>query len=253
VALSHSPSIVTNGLILCLDAANPKSYPGSGTTWTDLSGNGNTGTLTNGPTYSSANLGSIKFDATDDYVVINDSNTLDLTTALTLSIWFNRGDILTLSAGDQHNYIVKGNTQAPGGDQINYSVGIATTGGRDGRYFWRHDLVSATNTFAPPSSLFSANQWYNLVITHVSGSTPIPYLNGVVQTNWTMTSGSASNPLVANTYKTTISGDAERPAPESNRAATFNGRMSNVSIYNRALTAAEVRQNFNALRGRFGI
>ena len=68
MGLAHSPSLVMNGLVLALDAANPKSYPGSGTTWTDLSGRGNTGTLTNGPTYSSANGGSLVFDGTNDYV-----------------------------------------------------------------------------------------------------------------------------------------------------------------------------------------
>ena len=67
MALSHSPSIVTNGLVLCLDAANSKSYPGSGTTWTDLSGRGNNGTLVNGVGYNSGNLGSLVFDGVDDY------------------------------------------------------------------------------------------------------------------------------------------------------------------------------------------
>jgi hypothetical protein len=68
LALSHSPSIVTDGLVLCLDAGNPKSYPGSGTTWTDLSGNGNNGTLVNGVGYSGSNLGSLVFDGSNDYV-----------------------------------------------------------------------------------------------------------------------------------------------------------------------------------------
>jgi hypothetical protein len=68
MGLSHSPSIITQNLVLCLDAANPKSYPGSGTTWTDLSGNGNTGTLVNGVGYNSGNLGSLSFDGVNDYV-----------------------------------------------------------------------------------------------------------------------------------------------------------------------------------------
>ena len=72
MSLSRGPKIVTNGLVLYLDAANKKSYPGSGTTWTDLSGNNNTGTLTNGPTFDSNNGGSIVFDGTNDYV----SNTM---------------------------------------------------------------------------------------------------------------------------------------------------------------------------------
>ena len=65
MALAHSPKIVTDGLVLCLDAANPKSYPGSGTTWTDLSGNGNNGTLVNGASYNSVNNGVFVLDADD--------------------------------------------------------------------------------------------------------------------------------------------------------------------------------------------
>jgi hypothetical protein len=68
MGLSHSPSIITQNLVLCLDAGNPKSYPGSGTAWTDLSGNGNTGTLVNGVGYNSGNLGSLVFDGSNDHI-----------------------------------------------------------------------------------------------------------------------------------------------------------------------------------------
>ena len=68
---SYSPLIVTDGLVMYLDAANPKSYPGTGTTWTDISRNNNNGTLTNGPTFSSANLGSIVFDGSNDAIQLN--------------------------------------------------------------------------------------------------------------------------------------------------------------------------------------
>ena len=70
MSIHYSPTTVTSGLVLCLDAGNAKSYPGSGTVWTDLSGNGNTGTLINGPTYNSANGGSIVFDGVNDYANI---------------------------------------------------------------------------------------------------------------------------------------------------------------------------------------
>jgi len=70
----HNGAIIPqNGLQLLLDAANTKSYPGSGTTWTDLSGNGNTGTLTNSPTFTTDNGGAIRFDGTNDYVVVADT------------------------------------------------------------------------------------------------------------------------------------------------------------------------------------
>ena len=78
MALSHSPLIVTDGLVLCLDAANKKSYSGSGTTWTDRSGNGNNGTLVNGPTFDSGNGGSIDFDGVDDNVNLGNDSSFDL-------------------------------------------------------------------------------------------------------------------------------------------------------------------------------
>jgi len=99
MGLYHSPSIVMNGLVLCLDAGNTKSYPGSGTTWIDLSGNSNTGTLTNGPTYSSENGGSLVFDGIDDYV----TTSLGTHTPYCIDIWFYNNDSIT-SAIMQGNY-----------------------------------------------------------------------------------------------------------------------------------------------------
>jgi len=71
MGIARGPKIVTSGLVLALDAADKLSYRGSGTTWRDLSGNNNTGTLTNGPTFNAGNLGSIVFDGTNDYVNIS--------------------------------------------------------------------------------------------------------------------------------------------------------------------------------------
>ena len=86
MSLSRGPKTITNGLVLYLDAANKKSYPGSGATWTDLSGNSNTGTLTNGPTFSAANMGSILFDGTNDYVDCGNNSSLQITQG-TISAW----------------------------------------------------------------------------------------------------------------------------------------------------------------------
>ena len=90
MAIKHSPRIVTDGLVLYLDAANTKSYPGSGTTWTDISGKSNNGTLTNGPTFDSGNKGTIVFDGSNDYV----SETSGLSDSLlqgdwSISFWAN--------------------------------------------------------------------------------------------------------------------------------------------------------------------
>ncbi len=88
MSLHHSPRIVTDGLVLYLDAANPKSYPGTGTSWYDLSGNGNNGTLVNGIGYDSNNRGSMVFDGVDDFISINYTNSIE-----TMSIWFNRNSL----------------------------------------------------------------------------------------------------------------------------------------------------------------
>jgi hypothetical protein len=239
------PSVITNGLVLNLDAGFTPSYPRSQTTWYDLSGNANNCTLVNGPTYNTSQGGGIKFDATDDYATIPDNNSLDLT-ELTISLWFNRGDILTLAVGDQQNFFVKGNTSAAGGDQINYAVTLfGPTGG--GRYITVAGALGGGNVgIEAPSQVLFANQWYNLVFTHVSTNAPIPYLNGVKQTNWIV--NGASNPIKPNTWRATISGDVER-----NQVANFNGIMSIVQLYNRALSETEVLQNWNALKGRFGL
>ena len=235
--------IVTDGLILNLDAGFTPSYPTSGTTWTDLSGNANNCTLVNGPTYSTSQGGGIQFDATDDYATIPDSNSLDLT-ELTISLWFNRGSILTLTNGDGENLFLKGIST---NDEYCPAVTLlGPTGG--GRYAWISQPSSVSYSFIePPSQVLFANQWYNLVFTHVSTNTPVAYLNGVKQTNWTTTN--PTNPLIPNTLNATICGDQYR----STKRATFNGIMSIVQLYNRALSETEVLQNWNALKGRFGL
>ena len=87
MALQHSPSIVTSGLVLCVDAANPRSYPGSGTTWYDASGNGNTGTLSNGPVYTSGINGYFTFDGVDDLATFPSTTSTNISTTITASVW----------------------------------------------------------------------------------------------------------------------------------------------------------------------
>ena len=86
------PKIITTNLTSYLDAANPSSYPGSGTTWTDLSGNNNNFILTNGPTYDNRNGGSISFDGTDDYL-LNNSLVLNYNANFTIQFWFNTNSL----------------------------------------------------------------------------------------------------------------------------------------------------------------
>lgn len=238
--------IVTDGLVLNLDAGFTPSYPTEGTTWYDISSNANNGTLINGPTFNSGNGGSISVDGTNDIITVDDNASIDLT-ELTFSLWFNRGDILPLAIGDQQNFFVKGDSNAPGGDQVCPAFQLfGPTGG--GQYRWVYPGNGFSN-IAPPSQIFFANQWYNMTITHVSTQTPIPYLNGVKQTDWVAFNTTA--PLVPNNFPMSFAGDVNRDV--SSRYANFNGKFAIFQMYNRALTEQEVLQNWNAQRGRFGL
>lgn len=214
MALSHSPKIVTDGLVLCLDAANSKSYPGSGTTWTDLSGNGNSGTLTNGPTYDTGSLGSIQFDGVNDYVT--SPYTFTAGQAITISGWLYS----TASTSAYRNFI----------DTLSSRPMIwwDTTGKIE------FDTGSGYRT---PSVY--RNQWVYVTLVKPSGTTVASYyINGEFASN-----GGVSYSVPAST------------PTWFNRSAgqTWLGNCSNISIYNRTLTPQEIQQNFNALRGRYGI
>lgn len=220
MALSHSPSIVTDSLILYLDAANTKSYPGTGTVWSDLSGNGNTGTLVNGPTYSSANGGSIVFDGTNDTVNCGNAASLQITVG-TISAWINA----TSDNSGYNGIITKQNAWGlfvKDNILISYDWGNSSdrsTGVTVGNGTWKYIVMSFTETIGTPS---------NNAIIYVNGSavltTTVKNVNQSVQVT---TDGNASQ--------------------------CMSGNISQIAIYNRVLSSTEVTQNFNALRGRFGL
>ena len=224
MALSHSPQISLNGLVLALDAANTKSYPGSGTAWTDLSGRGNTGTLTGGPTYSTANGGSIVFDGTDDYVEIsgNSSNTPSEMTLFCFVYPKNTRPeeiIATQNSGGGYRFMTR-----------TYGGGGGTT--------WGFAPSSATEYSS--STVLSNNVWYSLAITYTSSSL-LGYLNGAL--NW-----SVSSPIALVHGGNIRLGDGIGGAQ-----VHLQANLSSFMMYNRVLSAAEVSQNFNALRGRYGV
>jgi hypothetical protein len=218
MALSHSPSIITQNLVLCLDAANPKSYPGSGTTWTDLSGNGNNGTLVNGVGYSGDNLGSLSFDGVNDYVNIPNFSALALSPACTISIWSyvkqNKGYhfwgnlIFLLQIQSNQTYRLRFNLN---GD-------------------WRGEYTTS----------FPSNIWHKLDITWDGTNTKM-YINSQETVTSTLDSSF-----------TAFSNTTNQPLEISRRVSDYsNVDISQVSIYNRALTAQEIQQNFNATKSRY--
>jgi hypothetical protein len=224
-------------------------YPTTGTTktrgstWTDLSGNGNTGTLTNGPTYSSANGGSIGFDGTDDYSSISHTSTLNPGTgSFTFGGFFKtNADALSnyypvhlsKSQGDWSNgYIIRAVYPYTGG----YSVAVSQ-GGNDGV-----DRRTITSTLTA-----SLGVWVNIVgVWNAPSRTLTLYFNGVANATGTTTNSLTINPTANLEF-----GRYNRIT--QSRFEYVNGNIAQVSIYNRALSATEIQQNFNALRGRYGI
>jgi hypothetical protein len=229
MGFSRGPKIVTDGLVLALDAGNTKSYPGSGTLWNDLSGNGNNGTLINGPTFDTGNGGSIVFDGVNDYIDCGNTSTLNAiggTTSITVSGWV----FYTAYGGGGQPYsviTVKGNpwTWLLENPSNIFRFRI-TAGGSD---------VNVADT-----STHLLNTWYNVVGTY-DGSNMRIYINGVLKNTRAQTGTLGINSMTAKigTFQGTN--------------YNLNGRISNIFIYNQTLTAQEIQQNYNATKTRYGL
>ena len=221
-------TIVQQGLVLNLDAGNPYSYAGSGTTWYDVSGTGNNGTLTNGPTYNSTNGGVIVLDGVDDYITCANSTSLQITSALTLEIWF-----YNTAAVDGLGMIVKGPLSSDY-DYMLYLSGSSTT-----VYFYKKD--SGGNSHYGGVTLSLLNRWLHIVVTHTSGGLYIMYVNGVASDSSTF-----ANSSIRSSSNNLLIGAGWNPD-------YFYGNIGETRIYNVALSAAQVLQNYNATKGRYGL
>ena len=215
------PEVVSSGLVLSLDAGNTRSYPGSGTTWTDLSGNGFNATSVGSPTF------------TDNYFTLNGSSqyfTLAATpltsvTTCTMLMWIFNAAAQTPSAGlfFSRNTTVKG---------MNFQFTNPT------RLGWHWNDAAATYNYDTGLTI-PQGSWSMVAVSVGATST----------THWVNTSSNTQSfTTVAQTFDSVNIG---RESASNGRY--FNGRIGVVNLYNRALSAAEIRQNFNALRGRYGI
>jgi hypothetical protein len=225
MAGSVAPNMVTDGLVLYLDASNTKSYVSGSTIWNDISTGGNNGSLTNGPTFSSTNGGSIVFDGTNDYIDCGNNNVLDFTNNFTLSVWLNRNSTQpSLDSG-----IVGRATAADG-----YSGYLLFYNGSGISLYIRSATRVSTGVISP-------NVNYNVVGTY-NGSTAAIYVNGV------LVNSSATNVVAVPTGVNFQIGQYTLPPPQQRN---FAGSIFNTCAYNRALSATEVLQNYNATKGRY--
>ena len=242
MAFNYSPKIVTDGLVFAVDAANKKSYPGSGTTWTDLAGSNN-GTLTNGPTFDSGNGGSIVFDGVNDYVElgsINSSNPISLagTTEQTWEAW-----IYPTNTGDNYQRIIDKSNN--GGGENGY---FFSTGATDERRIYckiDNNASDMPNDFIA-DNMYTVDRWNHICVTRKNNTVNYGwnfYSNGVLKHS-------------RSTINLTVPTDTTNCRIGTWNHSTsreFNGQISIVKLYNRALTSTEITQNYNALKGRFGL
>ena len=247
MGLAHSPRIVTDGLVLCLDAANPKSYPGTGTVINDLTSGGYNSTLLNGVGYSSSNNGVLTFDGTNDY--ISTPFTYANNDDFTMSCWFKapvaqRCGLIGIRRGFRTTDWYQSQIYIAG-DALSDTVGS---------YLQFSDFVRQSNgsydairtTFTNTVSV-TDNQWKYLVITSDSVGAKI-YINAV------KIDEAISTPKPTRFEEANFLVGAAGNWPNNPLSGYyFNGQMSNINFYTKALSAEEIRQNFNALRGRYGI
>jgi hypothetical protein len=221
MAFGNGPRIVTDGLVLALDAGDKNSYPGSGTTWFDISSNRYTGSLTNGPTFSSSNGGSIVFDGTDDVAIITGN-----------PIVTGTGDFSLCS-------FVKRNTTDASADYIcgNYGVG---NNGLELYYYLNKVYFYMAGAFAVSNITINDMNWHFVCGVRISGVAQI-YFDGVFNSN------AAANVNIPGVNPFTL-GNGFNYTSEA-----LNGNIANCSVYNRALSASEILQNYNAQKSRFGL
>jgi hypothetical protein len=248
------PNIVYNGLVLYLDAANSRSYPGTGATWTDLSGNLQNFTLYNSPTFSSNNGGEILFSGTNDYARIRNSSSIDLLSSNgTVEIWFRSiggtlgGNYARLISFSNETGTGSDTTSTQGvlNDFINYFC-LVQNQTTQRLAVWYKDNPQGFGSSTPVNT----NNYFNAVISWSTNGASMTfnfYLNGVVANTTTVTQSGYN--ADASTITLGQNANGALSAPSENSSCAF----SSVKMYNRSLLASEILQNYAALKGRYGL
>jgi len=227
MAVGYNPRVVTDGLVLALDAGNTKSYSGSGATWTDLSGNGNNGTLENGVGFNGSNGGSLSFDGTDDYATGNINIALGITN-VSINCWVN---ISTTSK--------KGAFLKVGGGTTGYAIGV----GNDTMDSNGNEILGLfPNARWIDTNINYGTGWKYVTLVLNASSVPSIYVDSIL-----IGSYSGANPNSPDSFYYVGRNFGDEPEG----ARVFNGNIAQVSIYNRALTLQEIQQNYNATKGRY--
>jgi hypothetical protein len=226
--------LVTNGLVLALDAGRTLSYPGSGTTWSDLSGLGNNGTLVNGVGYSGSNLGSLSFDGVDDRGTF--TSPITSSSPQSYEVWVKA--IPSNTADEGFGYILHNNSATN-------IIGTAYMGiGYAGRTLQTREIFAFFNGawINMGTGVIGNTTTVRQIVLTWNGSTQIAYVDGVQRVSQSLTT------TPSNFSSTTSFGDFR-----DNTYRPIVGDIYSIKAYNRALTASEIQQNFIATRSRFSI
>ena len=228
MGLTHSPRIVTDGLVFCVDAADARSYPGTGTTWTDRSVSGNNGTLTNGPTLNIGNRGSIVLDGSNDYVELLATGSEYNFSNISVGCWFK-----TSTTSSNPTTLVSKMTNFTT-SLMGWDLTVAASNGN----------LSWTPKFANGSAIATGDyrdgNWHYAVGTH-DGASPKIYVDGVLKT--TGTNNSTSN--------SSLSVFIGAWGITATLAYFSDANIASVQIYNKTLDDSEVLQNYLATKGRY--
>ena len=218
MGIRRGPSIITDGLVFAVDAANPDSYISGSTIWKDQTVNQNNGTLTNGPTFDSANAGILEFDGVNDYFDLSDITAAGV---FTLSFWINPTEFNT-----NNGSFVMG-TKANSGDLIKLTSATEIV----------FKPGNSASTLTESTNIMVLNQWQNLMFIRDSSDSVTAYRNGSTfgsPVTKTQTLTITAIGLIANFFR-------------------YKGKIANVKMYDKNLSTTEVSQNYNALKTRFGL
>ena len=225
MGVSRGGKIVTDGLVLCLDAASKRSYPGTGTTWTDRI-SGSNKTLTNGPTFDTDNLGSIVFDGTNDYANFSVSGLTDIAT---VEMYCKLGSTY---AGDMFFGFYRYDVWCNGG-----AIGFNTSGG---------DLHGVD--FTTVSNIGVVDTWRHYVFEMRSD---VSYTNNKIYIDGELQSLSQIRGSERGSHRNFNNGDGRIASWLYSASYYMPMNLSIFKIYNKALTQQEIKQNYNSARGRF--
>ena len=230
MATFGGPNTIETGLIVSVDAANPTSYPGSGTTWRDLSGNSKNGT-TSGATYGSQNGGVFNFDGINDTISFGTGNTFFPLTSFTIDLWTqSKGTVPTTGT-------------TPG--LFGFTYGIRAYFDLTNRVVLSISSGSSSQnlTYTHNTNIRDDGSWNNIVFQATPTNSYI-YLNGELKASRSLT-------WLGDTIWPTNTWNLGRD--NNNSTQFFTGSIASYKMYNTALTLPQIQQNYNAIRGRFGI